>query len=100
MVLANQHPHRNNVAQTALEAAQTHHGQPISPRNIYVIGDTPSDILYAQAIGTQSVAVATGVFSIVELQKRSPNLLVADLSDLNQFIANLRLPSTEPLNKN
>ncbi|RCS41017.1 HAD family hydrolase [Bremerella cremea] len=85
------HAHRNNVAQAALEAALTHHGQAISPRDVYVIGDTPNDIICAQAIGAQSIAVATGVFSVEQLRQHSPDLLVSDLADLksiSSFILN------------
>ncbi|PQO27685.1 HAD family hydrolase [Blastopirellula marina] len=77
------HPNRNDVARAALEAAEAYYGHPISPRDVYVIGDTPNDILCAQAIGAQSVAVATGVFSISELSEYSPNLLIENLADLD-----------------
>lgn len=75
------HPNRNDVARAALSAAELHHGGTLSPRDVYVIGDTPNDIACAKAIGAQSVAVATGVFSLAELKANSPDLLLTGLND-------------------
>jgi phosphoglycolate phosphatase-like HAD superfamily hydrolase len=36
---------------------------------VVVIGDTPKDIDAAQAIGAQSVAVATGGFTLAQLKE-------------------------------
>lgn len=46
---------------------------------ITLIGDHPNDVKAAQANGVQSIAVATGVISLEELQSHSPDILLADL---------------------
>ena len=43
------------------------------------IGDTPSDVTAARANGVLAVAVATGLCSLEELAKASPDVLVEDL---------------------
>lgn len=83
------HPDRNDVARAALEAAESHVGQKISPENVYVIGDTPNDVRCARAIGAKAVAVATGVYSEQQLQAVEPDLLLTNLSDfeaIHEFI--------------
>jgi HAD superfamily hydrolase (TIGR01549 family) len=47
----------------------------------YLVGDTPRDILAAQACDIGVVAVATGGHSYEELASYSPGLLVRDLTD-------------------
>lgn len=75
------HPNRDDVARAALEAAEAFHGQAIPPEDIYVIGDTPNDVKCARAIGAKAVAVATGVFTIEQLEATQPDLLLSNLSD-------------------
>lgn len=74
------HPSRNDVARAALKSAEQYYGGPIAPHDVYVIGDTPNDIACAKSIGAQSVAVATGLFSLSELKAHSPDLLLKDLA--------------------
>ncbi len=50
---------------------------------LIIIGDTPLDVDCAQACGAQAVAVATGQHTKVELAACSPDLLFADLSEVD-----------------
>ena len=75
------HFERNAVAADALEATHRHHGAPVDPRRVWVIGDTPSDVACAKAVGARSVAVATGYCDADELAATDPDLLLDDLSD-------------------
>jgi phosphoglycolate phosphatase-like HAD superfamily hydrolase len=50
--------------------------------SIIIIGDTPSDVLAARRIGVPIVAVATGIFSAVELAELGPDLCVASCAEL------------------
>ena len=49
------------------------------PQEIYVVGDTPSDITGAKELGFSSVAVATGNYATEELLKENPTLVLPDL---------------------
>lgn len=54
---------------------------------IYVIGDTPHDIVHGRASGAVTVAVATGRYSVDELQEHNPDYLFDQLEDFNNVIA-------------
>lgn len=75
------HLHRDDVAREALEEARRHLDRDVSVDHIWVIGDTPSDVRCARAIGARAVAVATGMFSEEELQEAKPDHLFANFSD-------------------
>jgi phosphoglycolate phosphatase-like HAD superfamily hydrolase len=47
---------------------------------VVVIGDTPKDIAAAQAIGAESLAVATGPFTSAVLEASRPTWLFAHLA--------------------
>lgn len=57
---------------------------------VVMIGDTPSDIFIAKGIGAKVVSVATGKYSISELESFEPDLLIDDLQKchrkLNDFL--------------
>ena len=48
--------------------------------SVVIVGDTPLDIQASQFAGFACVAVATGAFSLDELAKYDPDLLIEDLS--------------------
>lgn len=50
---------------------------------ITLIGDHPNDIGAARANGIRSVAVGTGIVNLDELRRHSPDLLVADMRELD-----------------
>ncbi len=60
-------------------------GAAIAPHDVYIIGDTPNDVACAQPFGARSVAVATGLFSVEQLQSAHPDFLFPDLSDDRAF---------------
>ncbi len=55
----------------------------IDNRNIYVIGDTPLDIKAARDAGTNSVAVATGIFNLNDLKEA--DLVLENFKDIKKF---------------
>jgi phosphoglycolate phosphatase len=80
---------RNEVAKEALASASTHLNGSLDPERIWVIGDTPLDVLCARAIGARVAAVATGWHSLAELAAAQPDLLLADLSDPTSLLREL-----------
>ncbi|MFQ5652089.1 MAG: HAD family hydrolase [bacterium] len=62
-------------------------GRKIAPENILVIGDTPRDVACGKPFGTKTVAVATGYFSLEELEAAEPDYLFPDFSDANAFLS-------------
>jgi phosphoglycolate phosphatase-like HAD superfamily hydrolase len=48
---------------------------------VVIIGDTPSDVSCGQGIGARAIAVATGPFSVAELQAAGAYAVFPDLTD-------------------
>ena len=49
---------------------------------ICFVGDTPSDIQAARAIGARIIAVATGIYSVEQLQEHSPDACISCCDEL------------------
>ena len=77
---------RNELGPHAVRRANAHHSVQFRPDRVFVIGDTPHDIACGKAIGAQTVGVATGRFSVAELQSCAPTAVLPDLSDSAAFL--------------
>lgn len=75
------HLHRDDVAREALAEVHRRYGPDVDPRQIWVIGDTPSDVRCGRAIGANVFAVGTGIFSMDDLAAENPDHLYSDLAD-------------------
>ena len=60
-------------------AARVRNGFLSATYKVIVVGDTPKDITAAQNAGLSSIGVATGNFSVDELIKFSPDLVISNL---------------------
>lgn len=83
------HFDRDDVARAALAEACRFLDREQSSDHIWVIGDTPSDVKCARAIGAHAVAVATGIFSSEELEAAQPDFLFADFTEPAHLLAGL-----------
>ena len=54
---------------------------------MFVIGDTPHDIACATAIGARTIAVATGGYTLEELQPHRPWRVFSELPPPGDFLA-------------
>ncbi len=70
---------RADVFRAALGKLRTHIG---SAGAVCVMGDTPADIQAAHENGLEVVAVATGIFSRLELEAEDPELCLDSLEEL------------------
>ncbi|MGJ8634105.1 MAG: HAD family hydrolase [Luteolibacter sp.] len=70
---------RNQLGFIALERAFAMTGQIYNSERTLIIGDTPKDIHCAHAIGAGCLAVATGKFSAVELEKAGADWVLGSL---------------------
>jgi phosphoglycolate phosphatase len=61
------------------KAARLHSG--LRPSQVFVVGDTPRDIDAAKAEGAVSVGVATGKYSISELESAGGDFVLGSLND-------------------
>jgi phosphoglycolate phosphatase-like HAD superfamily hydrolase len=61
--------------------------------DVIVIGDTPSDVACANAVGAVPVAVATGTYSVDQLRKTGAPIVLEDLSDTEAFVRMIEVPA-------
>jgi phosphoglycolate phosphatase len=73
--------YRDRLLPYALNRFEQKYGKRPQPDQVYVIGDTPSDILCAKPHKARSVAVAAAHYSEEELAAYHPDILFKDLSD-------------------
>lgn len=80
------HHHRDDVAREAFREAQRFLNRDVSPSDVWVIGDTPSDVQCGRAINANVIAVATGLFTHAELEVTNPDHLFADFSAVDDVL--------------
>jgi phosphoglycolate phosphatase len=73
-------PDRAELTHLAIEKAARLH-RALTPTDVYVVGDTPRDIEAAQAAGAVSVGVATGHYSVAELQVAGGDHVLGSLEE-------------------
>jgi phosphoglycolate phosphatase-like HAD superfamily hydrolase len=83
---ADDSPIRDELGPFALARAKEQLGIEFPPGRVYIIGDTPHDIACGKAIGAKTIAVATGSFSVAELEAEKPTRTFADLSDTQALL--------------
>jgi phosphoglycolate phosphatase-like HAD superfamily hydrolase len=77
---------RNVLVPIAQARARALLGYDFTPPQIVVIGDTPRDIRCAQVHGARVLAVATGRYSLGELQQHRPDHCFSDLGDIRAVL--------------
>ena len=75
---------RSSIAARAMELARR--AGPVSEERMFVIGDTPHDIECANAIGARTLAVATGGYTLEELEAHQPWRILAELPPPDEFL--------------
>jgi phosphoglycolate phosphatase-like HAD superfamily hydrolase len=82
------HADRNDVAQEAVRQIQLRHApELLTQATIWVVGDTPSDITCARAIGAKVIAVATGVFPLEDLRQCEPDYLFEHFEEIQPVLS-------------
>ncbi len=79
-------PVRNELGPFALNRARAQQAVEFTPAGTFVIGDTPHDIECGRALGAKTIGVATGRFSVAELQALQPTAVFADFNDTAAFL--------------
>jgi phosphoglycolate phosphatase len=75
---------RSAIATRALELARG--AGPVGEHAVFVIGDTPHDIHCANAIAARTIAVATGGYTVEELERHHPWRVFAELPPVGDFM--------------
>ncbi|TVQ48106.1 MAG: HAD family hydrolase [Gloeocapsa sp. DLM2.Bin57] len=76
---------RRAIAQQAVDLAKDIVGE-VNLDRLFVIGDTPHDIDCCAAIQGKAIAVATGAYSLVELEQHNPWWAIASLPTPEIFL--------------
>ena len=83
---ADDSPQRNDLGPHALRRAKEKHAVDFSPAETFIIGDTPHDIECGKVIGAKTIAVATGRYTVAELQAHAPTAVFKDFADTAAFL--------------
>jgi phosphoglycolate phosphatase len=70
----------------AARRAHPYFGRVPSGSEVVIIGDTPADVACGSCIGARAVAVATGAYSVVDLQECGAYAVFPDLSDTERVL--------------
>jgi phosphoglycolate phosphatase len=73
--------HRPDLPPIAVERASRYFGRGVSGNEVIIIGDTPADIACGECISARALAVATGGYTVSDLQACRPYAVFEDLSD-------------------
>ena len=77
----NESADRSLLVRHAVERAGNIYGT-FNKENVFVIGDTPRDILAGQKNGVKTVGVATGDFTVDELEATGADFVLQNLKDM------------------
>jgi len=85
------HDERWALIEDVIKQAETIKGSPFDLEKIFVIGDTPRDIIAGQKNEVKTIALETGGYSKSELLEYSPDYILPSLSDKTAFYEAIRL---------
>ncbi len=77
---------REDLVPIAMERYYNTSGIRLEKGEVFVIGDTPLDILCARPHGVRTVAVATGVHSLEQLKAENPDHAFENFLNLNEVL--------------
>jgi phosphoglycolate phosphatase len=80
------HEHRPQLPAIAQRRAGEHLGVDVAGEKVVVIGDTPADIECGRELGARAIAVATGSYSVEELQKHEPYAVFPSLKETQKVL--------------
>jgi phosphoglycolate phosphatase len=82
---------RTELVLTAIQRSRKHNGGTITGENIFIIGDSPHDIIAGKNCGANTIAVGTGKSDKAMLLAAGPTFMLADLSDIPLFMRQIGL---------
>jgi phosphoglycolate phosphatase-like HAD superfamily hydrolase len=82
---------RTSLLTTAIDRVVACGGPRFAPERAVIVGDTPLDVAVAKAGGARSVAVATGFYDLDALRSTGADVVLEDLSDLDEAVQALGL---------
>ncbi|KAI5794984.1 hypothetical protein EDC01DRAFT_721925 [Geopyxis carbonaria] len=83
-----EHPTRLALLEHSVARLEARYGFAVSPASVTLVGDTPLDVECAKQGGCAVVAVATGNYSMQQLEALDPDLVVENLQDAKEYFGN------------
>lgn len=80
------HAERPELPAIARQRAEVLLGRPVSGRDVVVIGDTPADMGCGWKIGARAIGVATGRYTVEQLQACNASAVFTDLSETEAVV--------------
>lgn len=80
------HEHRPKLPAIAQRRASETLGLDIAGERVIVIGDTPADIECGRALGAKAIGVASGHYTVEQLQAHEPYAVFPSLSDTAKLL--------------
>jgi phosphoglycolate phosphatase len=81
--------HRPDLPPIAIQRATRYFGRELSGSEVVIVGDTPADVACGECINARAVAVATGGYSVSELQACRPHAVFEDLSNTEDVMSSI-----------
>lgn len=78
------HHRRSELPPVAVRRAEPHFGRLPGGQEVVIIGDTPADVSCGECIGARTIAVATGGYTVRELEATAADRVFADFSDVER----------------
>lgn len=83
------HEHRPMLPAVAQQRAQALLGREIAGEQMVIIGDTPADIHCGRSLNVRAIGVATGRYSVAELESHAPAAVFETLADTDAVVAQI-----------
>jgi phosphoglycolate phosphatase len=80
------HEHRPELPAIAQRRASETLGLDIAGERVIVIGDTPADIECGRSLGAKAIGVATGHYTVEQLEKHKPYAVFPSLADTAKLL--------------
>lgn len=80
------HEHRPELPEIARTRTREQLDVHLEGSSMIVIGDTPADLSCGASLGARAIGVATGRFSVAELEQHRPLAVFPDLSDTERVM--------------
>ena len=78
------HHRRSELAPVAARRAEPHFGRVPAGQEVVIIGDIPADVSCGACIGARTIAVATGGYTVAELEATGADRVFADFGDVTR----------------
>lgn len=78
--------HRPELTRQAMMRGHRTLGRELPSRHIFIIGDTPWDVLAGKHIGATTVAITTGSYTAADFEASNPDYIFPDLAQAERFL--------------